>query len=184
MQEDLQKLIEGLSDVERGRRAGQYWGHGAQARRQARRLSHPWAGVELGVRDSETQARIMAEGWLNAGPSATLPRLRPQDGSWAALCYSYPDRANGAMTWLSNYLTLGSLIQPEEWRRAAVLLEWQAFAGLQVAIFVPGPNGSVIKEAKRGAGRRTVIGNDFRGIYLDQPFNAPAGVFELGISFS
>ena len=67
----------------------------------------------------------MAEQWLAASPSATLPRLRPIDGSWAALCYSYPNGV-GAMTWLSNYLTLGSLIQPEEWRRAAVLLEWQA----------------------------------------------------------
>jgi len=82
----------------------------------------------------------MAEGWLNAGPSANLPRLRPQDGSWAALCYSYPSGV-GAMTWLSNYLTLGSLIEPYEWRRRAVLLEWQAFFGLQVAIFVPGPMG-------------------------------------------
>ena len=58
----------------------------------------------------------MAEQWLAASPSATLPRLRPIDGSWAALCYSYPNGV-GAMTWLSNYLTLGSLIQPEESER-------------------------------------------------------------------
>ncbi len=183
MQEELSKLIEGLSDVERGRRAGQHWGNGAQARRQPRRFSHPLAGIQLGVQGHEEQARLAAEGWLNAGPSANLPRLRPQDGSWSALCYSYPERANGAMPWLANYVTLGSLIQPEEWRRAAVLLEWQAFLGLPVTIFVPS-NGALTKEARRGAQRRTVIGNDFRGMYLNEPVKVPAGVPELGISFS
>jgi hypothetical protein len=183
MEDQLKQLIEGLSDVERGRRAGHHWFPGVAARRAPRRLIHPLAGVELGVRDVETQARIMAEGWLNAGPGANLPRLRPKNGSWAALCYSYPSGV-GAMTWLSNYYALGSLIEPYEWRRRAVLLEWQAFAGLQVAIFVPGPNGSVTKEAMRGAQRRTLVGNDFRGLYLDQPINKPDGVFELGISFS
>jgi hypothetical protein len=184
MEDQLKQLIEGLSDVERGRRAGHHWFPGVAARRAPRRLIHPLAGVQLGIQGHEEQAKIMAEGWLNAGPGANLARLRPENGSWAALCYSYPERANGAMTWLSNYLTLGSLIQPEEWRRRAVLLEWQAFAGLQVAIFVPGPNGSVTKEAMRGAQRRTLVGNDFRGLYLDQPINKPDGVFELGISFS
>jgi hypothetical protein len=51
-------------------------------------------------------------------------------------------------------------------------------------VFIPGPNGTLTKEAKRGAQRRTIVGNDFRGVYLSEPFNAPAGVFELGISFS
>ena len=84
------------------RRSGAAWGNGAIARRAPRRLIHPLAGVELGIRDVETQARIMAEGWLNAGPGANLPRLRPQDGIWAALCYSYPSGV-GAMTWMENY---------------------------------------------------------------------------------
>jgi|SRR5271165_589808 len=184
MQDEVSKFVESLSDMGMARRSGQHWGNGAITRRAPRRLTHPLAGVELGVRGHEEQARIMAEGWLNAGPGANLPRLRPENGSWAALCYSYPERANGAMTWLTNYLTLGSLIEPYEWRRRAVLLEWQAFAGMSVAIFVPGPNGSVTKEAMRGAQRRTIVGNDFRGVYLDQPFNKPDGVFELGISFS
>src|ERR1700736_523837 len=126
MQDEVSKFVESLSDMGMARRSGAAWGNGAQARRQPRRLSHPWAGVELGVQGHEEQARIMAEGWLNAGPSGNLPRLRPIDGSWAALCYSYPNGV-GAMTWLANYLTLGSLIQPEEWRRAAVLLEWKSF---------------------------------------------------------
>jgi len=184
MEDQLKQFIESLSDVERGRRAGWHWFPGVAARRAPRRLTHPLAGVELGVRDHETQARIMAEDWLNAGPGANLPRLQPQNGSWAALCYSYPERANGAMTWLEHYYTLGSLIEPYEWRRRAVLLEWQAFCGLQVAIFVPGPNGSVTKEAMRGAQRRTIVGNDFRGVYLDQPISKPDGVVELGISFA
>jgi hypothetical protein len=183
MDEQLKQLIEGLSDVERGRRAGQHWGNGGVRRHQPQRLIHPLAGVQLGIQGHEEQARIMAEGWLNAGPSANLPRLRPQDGSWAALCYSYPSGV-GAMTWLSNYLTLGSLIEPYEWRRRAVLLEWQAFFGLQVAIFVPGPNGTVTKEAMRGAQRRVIIGNDFRGCYFSEAVNKPDGVFELGISFA
>ena len=183
MQDEVSKFVESLSDMGMARRSGQHWGNGAFTRRAPRRLIHPLAGVELGVRDVETQARIMAEGWLNAGPGANLPRLRPENGSWAALCYSYPSGV-GAMTWLSNYYTLGSLIEPYERRRRAVLLEWQAFLGLQVAIFVPGPNGSVTKEAMRGAQRRTLVGNDFRGVYLAQPINKPDGVFELGISFS
>jgi hypothetical protein len=88
------------------------------------------------------------------------------------------------MTWMEHYLTLGSLIQPEEWRRAAVLLEWQAFAGMSVTLFIPGPNGTLTKQAMRGSQRRTVIGNDFRGVYLDQAISKPNGVFEFGISFS
>jgi hypothetical protein len=184
MQDEVSKALEALSEMGMAKRSGAAWGNGGVARRTPCRLIHPLAGIELGVRDVETQARLAAEGWLNAGPSANLPRLRPQDGSWAALCYSYPERANGSMTWLSNYLTLGSLIEPYEWRRRAVLLEWQAFLGMQVAIFVPGPNGTVTKEAMRGAQRRTIIGNDFRGVYLDQPINKPDGVFELGISFA
>jgi hypothetical protein len=184
MQDEISRAIAAIGEWGMAKRSGAAWGNGAIARRAPRRLSHPLAGIELGVRGHEEQARIMAEGWLNAGPGANLPRLRPQDGSWAALCYSYPERANGAMTWLTNYYTLGSLIEPEEWRRRAVLLEWQSFKGLQVAIFVPGPNGTVTKQAMRGSQRRTLAGNDFRGVYLDEAISKPDGVFELGISFS
>ena len=70
------------------------------------------------------------------------------------------------MGWLENYYTLGSLIQPDEWRRRAVVLDFNAFAGLGISVFVPGPNGSVDKAAMRGAQRRTMTGNDHRGIYL------------------
>ena len=182
MQDEVSKALEAVGEWGMAKRSGAAWGNGGIVRRTLRRLIHPWAGIQLGILDDRVaQAKIMAEQWLAAGPSANMPRLRPQDGSWAALCYSYPSGV-GAMTWLSNYYTLGSLIEPEDWRRRAVLLEWQAFAGMQVAIFVPGPNGSVTKEAMRGAQRRTLVANDYRGVYLDQPINKPDGVFELGIS--
>ena len=184
MQDEVTKALEALSEMGMARRSGQHWFPGAAARRAPRRLIHPLAGVQLGIQSREEQAHIAALQFLECSPSANLPRLRPTDGSWAALCYSYPERANGMMGWLENYYTLGSLIQPDEWRRRAVVLDFNAFAGLGISVFVPGPNGSVDKAAMRGAQRRTMTGNDHRGIYLDRPVIPPDGVFELGISFS
>jgi hypothetical protein len=163
MEEELSKLIENLGDWDRGKRSGQHWGGGGAVQRQApRRTAHPWDGIGLGIQDPLVQARLAAEQQILCSPARDLPQLRPQDGNWVA--YLYPS-GNGRMEFIRGfYYSLGQRLAPD---RRMMLLEFNAFAGLEVTVTVPA-NGEITEHAKRHMSeRRRIIASDNRGLYLD-----------------
>jgi hypothetical protein len=177
---NFQELATQLGDYQAALRSGSHWGNSGGTS-QPRRMGHPLAGVQLGIQDAQTQARIAAEYALSWGGADMMPRLKPGDGTFATLLYP---TGKGAMEWHSNYHTLGQLIEPAEWRNRQVLLEWNAFAGLVLMVCVP-EGGQLTQRAKRKTSHPLkIIANDFRGIYLDGPFTKADGVFELAASFA
>jgi hypothetical protein len=164
--EELTKLLEGLSDWDRGKRSGAHWGGGGTQRNEPVRNQHPLDGLRLGVQDSMTQGRLMAEQQLLCGPGANLPRLTPTSGTFAMLLHP---NGNGAMEFIRGfYYSVGHLIEPIDWRNRAALLEWQAFVDQSVMVCIP-ENGRITDWSKRISERRRIVGNDFRGVYLDSP---------------
>ena len=96
----------------------------------------------------------------------------------------YPN-GNGCMEFIRGfYYSVGHLIEPIDWRNRAALLEFQAFADQTVMVCIP-ENGRITEWSKRNSERRRIVGNDFRGIYLDSvaTIGGP-DVREYAISFA
>jgi hypothetical protein len=181
--EELTKLIEGLGELGMSNRSGAHWGTGGTSQRnEPVRNQHPLDGLRLGVQDAMTQARLAAEQALLCGPGANLPRLKPTDGTFAMLLHP---NGNGCMEFIRGfYYSVGHLIEPIDWRNRAALLEWQAFADQTVMVCIP-ENSRITEWSKRNSERRRIVGNDFRGVYLDAivTVGGPA-VREYAVSFA
>jgi hypothetical protein len=182
MEEELSKLIESLGDWDRGKRSGAHWGGGGSQRNDPVRNQHPLDGLRLGVQDAMTQGRLQAEQALLCGPGASLARLKPTDGTFAMLLHP---NGNGAMEFNRGfYYSVGHLIEPIDWRNRAALLEWQAFVDQTVMVCIP-ENGRITDWSKKNSERRRIVGNDFRGVYLDSPATVGGdGVREYAVSFA
>ena len=113
---------------------------------------------------------------------ANLPRLKPTDGTFAMLLHP---NGTGCMEFIRGfYYSVGHLIEPIDWRNRAALLEFQAFADQSVMVCIP-ENGRITEWSKRNSERRRIVGNDFRGVYLDTivTVGGPA-VREYAVSFA
>ena len=169
MDEQLKQLIEGLSDVERGRRAGQHWGNGGAARRQPLRLAHPWDGITLGHPGEVQAARDQAEQRLLCSPAANWPRWTRRYNFVVTID---PDPRR------ERWYGVGFIMEPWTANRNA-LLEFGDHVGRQITL-MQNPGQTIrLNPIRASAQPAIVLNNDYWSFEVDVAYQREPKLYDL-----
>lgn len=162
--EELSKLLEGLSDWDRGKRAGQHWGQGQASPYRPQPVLGRGLDYHLGRREAHEAARDMAEQRLICGPGKDLPRWTLKHKDFVVAIYPDPNRP----CWYSCQHT----VVPWNAANRTVLLEYGDFIGRVITI-TQNRQGIGVNPVRGSDHRCIVLENDFWSFRVDAPYGMP-----------
>ncbi len=172
MNEELAKLIEGLSDWDRGKRSGAHWGGG-----HCSPASQPFLGrgldYHLGRREAHEAARDVAEQRLLCGRGKDLPRWTLKHKDFVVAIFPDPNRPD----WYCCQHT----VAPGNATNRTVLLEYGDFIGRAITI-TQNPQGIGFNPVRGSDHRCIVLENDYWSFRVDAPYAMPR-LYDLVAAF-